>query len=235
MKARSARFFCTLNGFLTLFLYGTLCVAGVLLGSLRRELYSWRQLDLPSLACSLLAFGVFAAMAIAHRGLRGGVNAALLLICSLSVCAFVFPQTPLLDDLNLIATAEAGMAKRIVMGAFVMVTVANLILSVLRLERPRTQAVDVLRFAVAFAAALALVAVYLAEGSIADFFARQIYASLFLLLPPLCALLLAAFAHTFEVRGGTRGQAPEDKPAAPSEKEPVSAAPSGEASVPAAE
>ena len=214
VRAGSARFFCTLNGFLTLFLYGTLCVAGVLLGSLRQELYSWRQADLPSLTAALLAFGVFAAMAIAHRGARGAVNALLLLINACSVCAFIFPHTPLLDDLNGIAIGGTDMAKRILMGFLILVTVANLVLSVLRLERPRAQAMDIFRFGVQFVAALGLAAAYLAEGSVADFFTAQPLASVFLLLSPLCALLTAAFAFTFRRREEKDAPA-EERPAAP--------------------
>lgn len=197
VRKRSARFYCTLNGFLVLFLYGVLCVAAVLLGSLKQEIYSWRQLDLPSLAAVLLAFGVFSVMSIARRGARGVLNVFLLLVNALSVCAFIFPQTPLLSDLNLIASPGIGDGKRILMGFYLIVTIANLILSVLRLERPRTQAVDIFRFAVQFGAALGLTAAYLAEGSIADFFMNQPLASIFLLLSPLCAMLVSVFARTF--------------------------------------
>lgn len=198
VKGRSARVFCTLNGFLTLFVYGTLCVAAVLLGSIRQEMYSWRQLDLPSLTAALLAFCVFSGMAVAHRGARGMVNVLLLFLGALSVCAFIFPQTPLLSDLNSIATGNIGVGKRLILGFYLIITIANMILSVLRLERPRTQAVDIFRFAVQFAAALGVAAAYLAEGTILDFFMQQPLASLFLLLSPLCAMLVSIFAHTFE-------------------------------------
>ncbi len=207
-KGKSARVFCTMNGFLTLFVYGILCVAGVLLGSLRQELYSWRQLDLPSLTAVLLSFCVFTAIAVARRGARGAVSALLLLINAFSVCAFIFPHTPLLSDLNLIATFEVGTAKRILMGFLCVVTVANLILSVLRLEHPHGAATDIFRFAVQFAAALGLTAVYLAEGSAADFFMDQPMAAVFLLLSPLCALLIGAFARTFERKEEKNRSAP---------------------------
>ncbi len=210
IKQKSARFFCTLNGFLTLFVYGVLCVTGVLLGSLREEIYSWRQLDLPSLTAVLLAFCVFAVIAIAHRGPRGAVNVLLLLFNAFSVCAFIFPKTPLLSDLNLIATYEVGAVKRILMGFLCVVIIANLILSVLRLEHPHGLITDIFRFAVQFVAALALAAAYLTGGDAASFFTDQPFACVFLLLSPLADLLIAAFANTFR-----RKEKKEPAPASP--------------------
>ncbi len=198
VKAGSARLLCTANGFLTLFVYGTLCVGGVLLGSLRQELYSWRQADLPSLTAVLLAFAVFAAMAVVRRGAGGGLDALLLLVNALSVCAFVFPQTPLLSDFNAITSFGTGIAKHILMTVLLLVTAVNLVLSVLRLDRPHRRTADIVRFGIQLAAALALAATYLADGGITDFFTAQPFASLFLLLPPLCALLLSAFARVLQ-------------------------------------
>lgn len=196
LRPRAAHFLCVLNGFLVLFLHGTLCVSGVLLGALRGELFSWRQLDLPSFTAATLAFCVFAAMAIASRGLRGAASSLLLLFSATCVCAFIFPGTPLLHDLNLLAVG-GDFWKRLFLGLLCIVMIANLILSVLRLEGRKGRNTDILRFSVQFAVALALAAVYMAETGAEEFFTDQLFASLFLLLSPLASLLFAAFVRTF--------------------------------------
>lgn len=203
LRTRSARVLCTANGYLVLFVYGTLCVAGVLLGSIKAEIYSWQQLDLPSLTVSLLAFCLLAIMATVHKGARGVANALLLLFSALGVCAFIFPGTPLLSDLDLIGTDGLGFAKRIMLGSLAIALIADLVLSVLRLETKRGYMTEILRFGVQFIAALGLTAVYLAEEeTFADFFMQQPLASVFLLLSPLAALLLSVFCRTFSSKRG---------------------------------
>lgn len=195
---KAAPLFCRANGLLVLIVYGTLCVAGVLLGALRAELFSWRQLDLPALCTVALALAVFAGMAIAKRGARGAGNLLLLLCTAAGVCTFLFPHTPLLEDLNNIASPEIGMLKQLALGLWSMMFVANLLLSLLRLERGGSGGADILRFGLQFAAALALSAAYLAgEGTLESFFTAQPLAVVFLLLSPLSCLTLSAFLHTF--------------------------------------
>ncbi len=213
LKPKMSRFFCTVNGFTVLFLYGAFCVGGVLLGSLRAEIYSWRQLDLPSLTAVLLALCVFAGMTVARKKWRGAVNVFLLLFTADGVCAFIFPGTPLLDDLDRLGTGTLGMGKTVAMGLLCLFLIANLVLSVLRLERARGQFTDILRFGAQFAAALFLSAAYLAEDGAAEFFMAQPLAVVFLLLSPLAALLLSVFARTFPPKERS-GASPEEAPPA---------------------
>lgn len=204
---KQARKLCLANGFLVFFAYGAVCVASALLGSLRAEIYTWRQFDLPSLTAALASFCLLSVLALSEKGLVGAVNALLLLFSSMSVCAFVFPGTPLLADLDLVGTAQIGMGKQIAFGAYAVFLLANLLFSGLGLFREKKRTTDILRFALQFTAALGIAAAYLAgDGTLETFFTSQFLSVLFLFLSPLSALLLSAFAAAMS--GGKRRTAP---------------------------
>lgn len=209
VKRQWAKRAAYINGYTVFFAYAVPCALGLLLSSFRAEMYGWRQLDVAALIPTLLAEAGLTALACLKKGVRGGLQAALLFLSSFGIFAFVFPQTPLCRDLDALFSGGLNWGTRVALLLLCGTALGNFFLSSVRLFKGDRLVFDVIRFGVQFAAALFLIAAYLAGGqSVGELIEMQPLALLFLLLAPLSALLFAAFALTFSPAREKRRKAP---------------------------
>lgn len=195
LKPSASRKLCYLNAHLVLLCYGALSFGALLWGALTAENFSWQLFDLPTLITSAaLLLLLFFLGALARKG-RSATNLFLLLVTLTGCLAYALPGTKLLSDLT--AAFAGGLPSSLAASLLILFALLlfNLAFSAARLGSGGSLLPDIARFSVWLLAVLLFVALSLSAGTTAEeLFLKEPLPIVFLLVPPLAGLLIAAFS-----------------------------------------
>ena len=197
VKRTSAKKLCLFNGRILLAPYLLLFFGNMLLSALTQGAISFRSFDVPTAMISIAILLVLFFTSLPAGKSKSAFGFLLTVLSLMTVFAFAFPNTALLHDLNDVTLLRTDVTEstRIVLLVLCGVSFMNIILSVVRINAKGAFLFDVFRFGTQFLVTLALIATYyITQGGMFVFFTIQPYTAALLIVPPLAAFMLSAFA-----------------------------------------